>query len=141
MIHCREKLRACRLSILFLILVVIWIAFGCSFNMRTNMEPIAVTVTELSACRENGEPTKVFTPDENRIYVCGYIETLHPIDIEIYWYYENELVFRQIGEKIDSDFHSYVEPSEKVESFPVGNYRIDILVGGVVVKSAYFHVR
>ncbi len=123
----------------FLGLVFIVFVLGCSFT-NINVEPIAATVTELSACNENGESIDVFLPEKAGIFVCGYVQTLQPVDINIYWYYEDELVFQQIGENIDGDFYSFVQPG-KVETFPEGNYRIDILIGGVVAESTEFRVK
>jgi hypothetical protein len=124
----------------FFILAVIWVGFGCSLNFKTNVKPIAATVTELSACRKDGKPAEVFSPDEEHIFVCGHIETLQPVDINLYWYYEDELVFQQDGEDVDGDFHSFLTPGEKMEAFPTGAYRIDVLIGGVVTRSTKFRV-
>jgi hypothetical protein len=110
-----------------------------------NIEPIAATVTELSTCTgvdENGAPseiTTIFSPDTERIFVCGYLEAFQPIDIDIHWYYEDELVFQQNGKSLTGQFFSFVEPG-KTDTFPEGNYRIDILIGGVVAKSTEFRV-
>jgi len=71
-----------------LILGVMWFIFGCSLgSLKLNVEPIAAGVTEFSPCHKDGKPTEVFSPDEERIFVCGYVQTLQPIDIDIRWYY------------------------------------------------------
>lgn len=126
-----------KLAIYFCMLISPFIP-GCSF-LNMNIEPIAATVTELSACREDGKSTEIFSTNDERIFACGYAQTVQPVDINIYWYYKDELVFQQIGEDIDGDFYSFVQPGS-AGTFPTGNYRIDIVIGGVVAKSTEFRV-
>ena len=104
-----------------------------------NIEPIVAGVPELSACREDGKADTVFASDEERIFVCGYVQTLEPIDIEIHWYYEDELVFQQFGEDADGHFYNFVQPNS-VDDFPVGNYQIEALIAGTLANKVEFRV-
>ncbi|MEW5959068.1 MAG: hypothetical protein AB1801_15155 [Chloroflexota bacterium] len=129
---------------LLLGLITILLVVSCSF-VNVEVEPIGATVKELSVCKgadEIGKPvgvSKVFSPEEERIFACGYLETLQPIDIDIQWYYKNELVFRQTGKDIKGYFYYFIRP-EKIDAFPEGAYRIDVLIGGVVAESTEFRV-
>jgi hypothetical protein len=117
---------------------------GCAL-LNLHVSPIAMTVTELSACsgvNEAGEfvglSQKVLS-NQDRIYACGYVETVEPVDLEIRWYHKDELVFHQTGKNLKGEFLSFVQPG-KSGVFPKGEYRIDVLFGGSVLRSAKFVV-
>ena len=135
--HLQKHYLSRKLAIYFCMVISPFI-LGCSF-LNMNIEPIAATITELTACREDGESREVFSPNDERIFVCGYVETVQPVDINIHWFYKDELVFQQVGEDMDGDFFSFVQPGSS-GTFPIGDYRIDILIGGVVAKSTEFRV-
>jgi hypothetical protein len=123
---------------LFCYPVLILALLSCAL-IRVNVEPIAATVTELSTCLENGEQTEVFSPEDEYIFACGHIQSLQPVDIKILWYYEDKLIFQQDGKDMNGDFHSFIQPGNNV-TFPIGKYRVDVLIGGVVAKSVEFRV-
>lgn len=111
---------------------------NCSL-IKVDIEPIVATVTELTTCLENGEQTKVFSPQDEYIFVCGHVRALRPVDIKVLWYYKEELIFQQDGKDMHGDFHSFLQPGNNI-NFPVGGYRVDVLIGGVVDKSTEFRV-
>lgn len=121
----------CSLGLIFFLL-------SCSL-IRVNVEPIIATVTELTTCLENGEQTKIFSPQNEYIFVCGHIRAPRPVDIKIHWYYKDEVIFQQDGTDIQGDFHSFLQPGNNI-TFPLGEYRVDVLIGGVVAKSTEFRV-
>ena len=123
-----------------LCLTVALFVVSCSLAIK----PLAVGITELSACKgwsDAGKPvgvSNVFQPEVDRIYACGYLMTNQPISFQLLWYYEDELVLRQTGRYGEGYFYSYMDSTE--ESFPVGNYRIEAVVGKMVVQSTEFRV-
>lgn len=122
-----------------LYLVVVCFLLSCSF-ININLEPIAATITQFSTCDASGEEKHVFTPDERRIFICGQLQTLSPVDLTIYWYYEDELAFQQFGEDAeDGSFYNFVEPA-KGGVFPEGNYRVEVLIEGTLAESTEFRV-
>lgn len=122
-------------------LIVVVLITGCSVTAK----PIAIGVTELSACRgldDNARPvgiSKSFSADEKRIFACARLQTNVPITLKTHWYYEGKLVFTQVGQDLgEGYFYSFIEPVG--ESFPVGAYRIEIVIGNTIVRSTEFRV-
>jgi hypothetical protein len=122
------------------ILIIGLILFSC-----TPPKPLEVNITSLVACKswdKEGKPvgvSKIFSPTEKRIYACGHLRTNGPpIALAVYWYYENRLISREVLTDVYDDFHSFIEPSK--ETFPKGEYRIEIVVGKWVIQSTEFRV-
>jgi hypothetical protein len=140
MTWCWEGKSFCKLTTWLSSLAVILSVVSCSATVK----PITAGITELSACKGwdgSGKPIgiyDVFQPDEDRIYACGYLMTNQPITFQVHWYYEDELVFTQVGEYGEGYFYSFIEP--KGENFPIGRYRIEVVIGKMVIRSTEFRV-
>ena len=109
------------------------------------MEPIAVSVTELTACKgidETGNPVEIsdtFPPEIERIYICGYVETVQPINLDIYWYRENELIYKENGMNIKGRFYGFIQPRDG-QKFIEANYKVEIRAFGTLARSVEFRV-
>lgn len=125
-------------------LVLTSLVLGCSF-LNLKVEPIVATVTELSVCKgidETGKPlgiSEVFSTKDERIYVCGYLDTTQPIDLEIYWYHEKQLIFQKSGKNVEGYFYGFIQP-KKGQSFAEGEYEIEVRALGTLAQKTQFRV-
>lgn len=122
------------------ILIIGLILFSC-----TPPKPLEVNITSLVACKswdKEGKPigvSKIFSPTEKRIYACGHLRTNDPpIALVVDWYYENRLISSEVLKDVYDNFHSSIEPSQ--ETFPIGEYRIEVVVGKRPMQSTEFRV-
>lgn len=128
-----------------LILILICCSTIIVLSRFYKIEPITATVTELSLCKsvdENHKPIETattFSPETKRIFVCGYLRTINPLDIQLYWYYENKLFLVQAGKDINGYFSSVLTPDAN-QNFPEGTYRVEVQIGGTRSASAEFRV-
>lgn len=129
-------------------IVLFWIAlsavlFGCSLLV----EPFTVNMPELYTCRgpdeETGEPTgrtSVFSTADTRIYACGRLQTTRPVWLQIVWYHEAQIVLVESGLHESGYYYSWIQPRES-NHFPVGHYKLEVLLAKTVLRSAEFEVR
>lgn len=121
------------------LILFLFILFGCVFA------PVVATVEKFAACEghdESGYPigvAKEFSIKTKRIYACGYLTTNHPIDIDIHWYHEQNLVFTQEITNAKGYFYAFVVPSNS-ESFIEGEYQINVLYNGVILENTDFQI-
>jgi len=123
---------------------IVLFSLACSIG-PIRIDPVTAKVTRLSACEsvdKDGNPigeATEFSANIERIFACGYLETNEPMDIEILWYYEDEVVFQQFGPNIKGNFFSYVESGR--DTFVKGTYRIEILIGNGLVGQTEFEIK
>jgi len=129
-----------RLGLLVLITVILFSLLTCSASPSE-----VVTIRELFACQgpdKAGKPVGIattFSAKEKRIYACDRLETYGPpLAIVVYWFYEGELISRQVIADVTDDFYSYIEPEG--EAFAVGHYKIDVVIDRTHVQQVEFSV-
>jgi len=83
--------------------------------------------------------TKTFLPDEERIYACGRLETNDPpITLVVHWWHEGKLIFREIVYDVEGYFYSSIGPTG--ETFPEGDYKVEVFVGKDLMQEISFRV-
>ena len=123
----------------------ILIVVGLVLSSCTPPPPLEVSITSLSACKDwdkTGNPlgvSKIFSPNEERISVCGHLQTNDPpITLSVNWYYEDKLITTEVVRDVFDNFHSSIEPSG--ENFAIGDYQVEVFVGKRVMQSVEFRV-
>lgn len=102
------------------------------------------TVTEFSPCKgldENRNPVEAsttFSSDEKQIFVCGYLQTNQPITLSVYWYYEDEFLFRDLVDNVQGRFVSQLK--RPTGSFREGIYEIQLVITRAVVWRTKFRI-
>jgi hypothetical protein len=121
-------------------MIVVLTLFGCS------SDPLRVDITEFSACKgwdKSGKPVGIsnsFSPHEQEIYACGRLRTNNPpLVISVKWYHENEQIARETLRGVEDYFYSRFTPTQR--HLPEGDYRIEVVVGRLIMQEAEFHVK
>jgi hypothetical protein len=113
---------------------------GCNLSV----EPVSVTVTEIGTCTDYDRSTKQpigvtseFRPDAEQIMVYFYAKTNLEAEVTYRWYLESDAVV---------EFEVPLDPGYNfgwigsTDTFPEGNYTVEILLDEGLLRSTTFRV-
>ncbi len=129
-----------RIGAFILAIAVFVLTLGCGLSGR----PIGVTISEIGTCADydktSHEPigiTNEFAPDSERIAVYFFADTNLDTDVTYRWFLENEQIV-EYKAPLDQGYNFGWIMLE--EAFPEGEYRVEILLGQVTLRSTTFRV-
>ncbi len=116
------------------------LALGCGLSGQ----PIGVTISEIGTCHDYNKTTQKpidiatqFAPDVDQITVYFYAETNTQADATYRWWFGDELIAEYDAPLVQGYNFGWVTPKDL---FPEGEYRVDILLGPVTLRSTSFRV-
>ena len=121
-------------------LLILIFTLGCSLSGQ----PVSVTISEIGTCGDydkiNNEPVNIadeFLSSDSQITVYFYTETNLQAEITYRWFFEDDLIAEYQAPLEKGYNFGWIIPKE---TFPVGEYKVDILLGQVVLRSTAFRV-
>jgi hypothetical protein len=121
-------------------MVVFALILGCNLSGR----PVSVTISEIGTCADydttSHEPigiTQEFAPNSEKIAVYFYTDTNLDTEVTYRWFLENERIV-EYKAPLDQGYNfGWIMPEG---AFPEGEYRVEILLGQVTLRSTTFRV-
>jgi len=130
----------CQARAIALFLLLLTFISGCGLRGR----PVTVTISEIGTCtdfdRTSKEPTgrtDEFPPDTNQLMVYFYAKTNLEAEVTYRWFFENDLI-AQYALPLDQGYNfSWINAED---TFPEGEYKVEILLGQSTLRSTSFRV-
>ena len=144
-----NRLIAVKKFVWLIVTIVLVAGIFCLFRLL-NYEPRPhtpgnlYTITEFSLCKgwdDKGKVVRLSQPissSEKEIIACGYLQTNQGVTLSVKWYYQGNLIFKDILEGVQGRFVSRLKPSS--ELFFEGKYQISLIMVRAILWDTAFEV-
>jgi hypothetical protein len=128
-----------------ILIITIMLSLSCSARVG---QPVAIGITEIGTCggydEENGTPIDIkdtFSTDDERIVLYFYLKTNIDVTLGYRWFHEGKLVYSHQASKNAEGYNFGWLSTKKGKKFPVGSYRVEVVLGNSVLRATEFYVR
>lgn len=113
------------------------------------IEAGGIGISEIGTCRAVSDRTNTpvditnafSSKDDRRVVLYFYLDTELDVRFEYRWYHENELVYSHTASQNNENGYNFAWLGAKEgEQLPVGDYRVDVVRKGMVIRSSEFRV-